>query len=187
MKRVTICLFALAMACGMLAGCGEQAASSGLPESVSSQSAESPSDSVSEESSESEISPAEESNTLSPVYASQIADGTYAIEVSSSSSMFRIVDAQLTVAGREMTAVLTLSGTGYEKLYMGTGEEALVGSDDTCIYFVEGAEGQYTYEVPVAALERETDVAAWSIRKQTWYDRVLVFQSSSLPGDAITQ
>lgn len=84
-----------------------------------------------------------------------------------------------------MTAVLSLSGTGYEKLYMGTGEEALADTDDKYIYFVENAEGAYTYTVPVAALDQDTNVAAWSIRKQTWYDRVLVFQSSGLPADAL--
>ena len=107
-------------------------------------------------------------------------DGTYSIEVESSSSMFKIVDAQLTISGDEMSAVLTLSGTGYEKLYMGTGEDALQDSDDKCIYFVENAEGQYTYEVPVVALDQDIDCAAWSIRKQEWYDRVIVFDSSTM-------
>lgn len=108
---------------------------------------------------------------------SQIPDGTYAIEVSSSSSMFRIVDAQLKVEAGAMSAVLTLSGTGYEKLFMGTGEEALSASEDDFIHFVEDDQGAYTYEVPVEALDTETDVAAFSIRKQTWYDRVLIFQT----------
>jgi ABC-type proline/glycine betaine transport system ATPase subunit len=61
---------------------------------------------------------------------SEIKDGTYSITVESSSSMFNIVDCQLTVTDGEMTAVMTLSGTGYSKLYMGTGEEALQDTDD---------------------------------------------------------
>lgn len=122
--------------------------------------------------------------SLVPIYANQIKEGTFAITVSSSSSMFRIVDAQLTVRDGKMSAVLALSGDGYEKLYMGIGEEALADTDDKCIYFVENAEGLYTYEVPVEALDKEIDCAAWSIRKQQWYDRVLVFQSSSMPKDA---
>jgi sirohydrochlorin cobaltochelatase len=121
---------------------------------------------------------------LLPIYGNEIKDETYAIEVSSSSSMFKIVDAQLTVAGGKMTAVLTLSGDGYEKLYMGTGEQALADTDEKCIYFVKDAEGMYTYEVPVEALDKETDVAAWSINKQQWYDRVLVFLSAQIPADA---
>lgn len=131
----------------------------------------------------------QEDNTekADPVYGNQIKDGTYNIEVPSSSSMFKIVDAQLTVKGGEMSAVLTLSGTGYEKLYVGTGEEALADTDDKCIYFVENPEGKYTYEVPVEVLNQDINCAAWSIRKGKWYDRVLVFQSSMIPDDAITE
>ena len=122
---------------------------------------------------------------LTPVTADRIEDGAYSIEVESSSSMFRVVDAQLTVADGAMTCVLTLSGTGYEKLYLGTGEEAAADSDDTCIYYVENDEGAYTYTAPVEALDQEIDCAAWSIRKQQWYDRVLVFEASSLPEGAL--
>jgi len=129
----------------------------------------------------------QEADEMTPIYANQIKDGTYAIEVSSSSSMFKIVDAQLTVADGQMSAVLTLSGDGYLKLYMGTGDEALADTDDKCVYFVEDAEGMYTYEVPVAALDMEDDCAAWSIRKEKWYDRILVFQSALIPEDALIE
>ena len=118
--------------------------------------------------------------SLAGCKSNTVQDGIYTISVKSSSSMFRIVDARLTINGDEMSAVLTLSGTGYEKLYMGTGEDALQDTDDKCVYFVENAEGKYTYEVPVAALDQDIDCAAWSIRKQKWYDRVLVFDSSTL-------
>lgn len=111
-------------------------------------------------------------------------DGTYNIDVTSSSSMFRIVDCELNVSDGKMTADMTLSGTGYEKLYMGTGEEALASSEDDYIYFEENAEGQYVYTVPVKALDTDIDCAAFSIRKQEWYDRTLVFESQSLPENA---
>ena len=127
---------------------------------------------------------AEENRT--PVYGADVEDGTYQIEVESSSSMFRIVDAQLEVAGDEMTATMTLSGTGYLKLFMGTGEEALEASEEAYIPFVEDAEGAYTYTVPVSALDTEIDCAAYSKRKETWYDRKLVFLSASLPEGVVT-
>ena len=120
-----------------------------------------------------------------PLYASDIAPGTYAIDVASSSTMFRIVDAQLTVADDAMTCVLTLSGTGYGKLYMGTIEQAEAAPETACIPFVENAEGAYTYTVPVEALNADTPCAAWSIRKEAWYDRTLVFESGRIPADAI--
>ena len=65
-----------------------------------------------------------------------------------------------------MTAVLTLSGTGYLKLFMGTGEEALGSTDDDCVFYLEDSEGKYTYEIPIEALDQEFDCAAWSIRKE---------------------
>lgn len=126
-----------------------------------------------------------ENGEKSPVYADKVNDGTYSIEVTSSSSMFKIVDCQLTVEDGEMTAVMTLSGTGYEKLYMGTGEEAESAPDDSCIYFAENPEGKYTYTVPVEALDKDIDCAAWSIKKQKWYDRTIVFESETLPDGAI--
>ena len=110
----------------------------------------------------------------------QLADGEYSISVDSSSSMFKVVNCKLTVANGEMTAVMTLSGTGYGKLFMGTGEEAANADESAYIPFVEDAEGNYTYTVPVAALDTPIQCAAWSIKKSEWYDRDLVFKSDSI-------
>ena len=119
-----------------------------------------------------------------PITVDLLNEGIYPIEVKSSSSMFRIVQCDLIVSENEMQAVMTLSGKGYEKLFMGTGEEALSFSDEDYIFFVENQDGKYTYTVPVSALDEEIDCAAWSIKKQKWYDRKLVFQSGSLTEDA---
>ncbi|MEG1559619.1 MAG: hypothetical protein RRY79_02145 [Clostridia bacterium] len=130
--------------------------------------------------------PTSSANTeIKPIEASQVASGTYTITVTSSSSMFRIVDAKLTVKDGKMSAILTLSGKGYSKLYIGTGAEALVEKEDQFIPFVENAEGKYTYEVPVAYLNKEINCAAWSSKKEEWYDRVLIFRSEGIPVDAI--
>ena len=55
-----------------------------------------------------------------PVCGADVADGVYEVEVESSSSMFRVEKAELQVREGEMRAVLTLGGTGYLKLFMGT-------------------------------------------------------------------
>lgn len=110
----------------------------------------------------------------------KVADGTYTIDVTSSSSMFKIDNAVLTVKDGEMSAILTLSGTGYEKLYMGTAADAAKASDGDFAFYKEDAEGKYTYEVAVPALDEDVACAAFSIKKQEWYDRVLVFQSATL-------
>ncbi len=119
-----------------------------------------------------------------PITADQLNDGAYEIEVASSSSMFKIDKCELTVADGEMSAVMTMNGTGYLYLFMGTGEEAVKAQEEDYIPFVENEDGQHTYEVPVEALDAGIDCAAFSKRKEQWYDRTLVFLASSLPEDA---
>lgn len=109
----------------------------------------------------------------------ELTDGVYRIEVESSSSMFRIEKAELTVADGEMTAVITLSGTGYGKLYMGTAEAAPAADETAYITFAEDADGAYTYTLPVAALDQPIDCAAFSIKKGEWYDRQITFLSAT--------
>lgn len=120
-----------------------------------------------------------------PVYGSDIIDGTYDIEVDSSSSMFRIVKAQLTVKEGEMSAVITLGGKGYLRLFMGTGEEALQASESDYAEYVEDADGAYTYEVKVEALDKELECTGFSKRKEKWYDHQIVFEADSLEADAL--
>lgn len=123
--------------------------------------------------------------TTDPLSASQIAEGTYDIAVDSDSSMFNIDAASLTVADGAMTCVITLGGTGYGKLFMGTADEAANASDSNFIPFVEDADGRYTYEVPVEQLNVETPCAAWSTKKEQWYDRTLTFTANGIPADSI--
>ena len=62
--------------------------------------------------------------TPTPTPEATVANGIYSMDVTSSSSMFKVVDCILTAKDGKMSAVLTLSGTGYGYLYMGTKEEA---------------------------------------------------------------
>lgn len=170
LQKTIAVTIAAALAAFSLAGC---ASSSGNDKASS--------DSVSQEKTEQAASEQE------PITADKIVDGTYSITVDSSSSMFKIVDAQLTVKDGAMDCVMTLSGTGYGKLFMGTGDEAAAATDAECIPYVENAEGKYTYDVPVQALDQDTACAAWSIKKEQWYDRTLVFESAgvTLRADAL--
>lgn len=113
-----------------------------------------------------------------PVLADAIKDGVYEIKVDSSSSMFQITECELTVRDGAMSAVMTMSGTGYLKLYMGTGADA------DFIPFAENADGKHTFKVPVEALDKGIDCSAFSKKKEKWYDRVLVFRADSLPAEA---
>ncbi|RKJ57565.1 hypothetical protein D7Y09_05910 [bacterium 1XD42-1] len=181
MHKLPALLLPFMAACMIFSSCGTTAPQSSQEERKTEKisSEETPKDS------EPESQPEEEK--AGPIYGSQIKDGTYPIQVSSSSSMFRIIEAQLLVENGDMQAVLTLSGKGYGKLYMGTGEEALTDTEDHTIPFEENEAGQYTYTVPVPALNQEIDCAAWSIKKEKWYDRILVFLSDGIPAEALSQ
>ncbi len=119
-----------------------------------------------------------------PIYGTDIVEGVYQVEVESSSSMFRVENAILTVEDGKLSAVLTLSGTGYLKLFMGTGEEAADSPASEYIGYKEVA-GKYTYTIPVEALDLPIDCAAFSRKKEKWYDRKLLFQAGSLPPGAV--
>ena len=113
-------------------------------------------------------------------------DGLYSIGVQSNSKMYNIAQCVLHVADGQMTAVITLTGNGYGYAYPGTAEEANAAPVDTWIPYVEDWDGAYTYAIPISALDEETAVAAYSRRYEKWYDRTLVFHSSTLaPYEAV--
>ena len=108
-------------------------------------------------------------------------NGIYKVNnVTSSSSMFNVVDCKLTSKNGKMSAVLTLSGTGYGYLYMGTKEEAAKADSSSWIPFVTDNNGKYTYTVPVEALDKGINVAAYSTKNKIWYDRKLTFKSETV-------
>lgn len=113
------------------------------------------------------------------------ADGTYKITVETGEKMFKVTDAELIVENGTMTAVVTLSGTGYGYLYAGTVNAGDTDGLDTVaeadrIAYVENEQGEYTYEVPVAALNKPLDFGSFSTKNQVWYDRHLTFKADTL-------
>lgn len=124
---------------------------------------------------------------MTPIYAGAVKDGVYEISVDSSSSMFKITSCRLTVENGAMRAKMTMGGTGYLKLYMGIGEEAVKASEQEYIPYVEHEDGTHSFEVPVEALDMGIACSAFSKNKEKWYDRELVFRSDSLPAEAFTE
>ncbi|MDO5551932.1 MAG: hypothetical protein Q4F76_12230 [Lachnospiraceae bacterium] len=123
---------------------------------------------------------------MTPIYGTEIKDGVYPITVDSSSSMFHITDCKLTVTDGSMEARITMSGTGYGKLYLGTGEEAVKAAEADYIPSVEDETGACTFLLPVEALDAGISCSAFSKKKEKWYDRTLVFRADSLPADAFS-
>lgn len=177
-QRISLLLAGL-LTLTLLAGCGNTTSSS-------SASASAPAKDTSQVAGSSEMAtPADVTdNSMEPVYGSDLKDGVYSITVDSSSSMFNITACELTVQDGEMTAVMTMGGTGYLYVYMGTGEEAAAADESAYISFEETADGAHTFTVPVEALDKGVNCAAFSKKKEQWYDRTLVFRADSLPADA---
>ena len=120
-----------------------------------------------------------------PIEGSMVEDGTYDVRVNCSSSMFSIEKAVLHVQDGVMTADLTMGGTGYLYVYPGSAEEAAAAPEEDLIAYTENEEEQHVFTIPVKALDDVTKCAAFSKRKEKWYDRSLVFASTSLPSDAL--
>ena len=83
-----------------------------------------------------------------------------------------------------MTATMHMGGKGYLYVYMGTGEQAAVADEADYIPFTEEADGTHSFTVPVDALDEGIDCAAFSKKKEKWYDRTILFRADSLPMDA---
>ena len=184
-KNIYGIMAAVCLSSVLAAGCGEKNQAETLP----AQSSETLSVQVSETVAATEETAEQQSvgtEGMTPVLASELRDGVYQIQVDSSSSMFRIEACELTVKDGSMTADMKMGGTGYLKLYMGTGEEAAKAPEEKMIPFEEAADGSHHFTVPVEALDKELDCAAFSKKKEKWYDRVLVFRADSLPADALT-
>lgn len=128
-----------------------------------------------------------EEDAVVPIYGSNVKDGVYEVTVDSSSSMFRITDCELNVENGDMTAVMTMGGTGYRYLYMGSKEQAANAAEESYITYEENADGAHTFTVPVEALDLGISCAAFSKKKETWYDRTLLFRGDSLPQEAFGQ
>ena len=110
----------------------------------------------------------------------QVSDGSYKVNVTSSSSMFKVTNCVLTSKDGNMTAKLTLSGTGYDYLYVGTSAEAALADKSKWIPYVEDENGMYTYTIPVSLLDTGISVAAFSNKRKLWYDRTLTFFSAGM-------
>ena len=119
-----------------------------------------------------------------PVYGRDVSDGIYPIQAASSSSFFRIADAALQVKGDTLTARITVPSLSYRYVYPGTAEEAEKAGPDRWIEREE-ADGSSVFAFPINALDQRTDCAAFSVNRQKWYDRILVFDAASLPPEAL--
>ncbi len=124
--------------------------------------------------------------TPTPTPSTTPADGIYSTTAETGADMFKVVATELTVKNGEMTAKITLSGTGNKLLYMGTKEEAAndeanaISPCATVKYTTEEGEEKdvYQFEIPVSALDTPLTMA--SKGRSKWYDRTVTISSANL-------
>lgn len=117
--------------------------------------------------------------TASETENKTLTDGSYQVDVDTGNKMFKVTNCILTSEKGKMYAVITLSGTGYDYLYMGPAADAAEAAAKDYISYVADEAGKYTYKVPVESLDKGIAVAAHSIKNDKWYDRTLIFSSAS--------
>lgn len=117
--------------------------------------------------------------TASETENKTLTDGNYQVDVDTGNKMFKVTNCILTSEKGKMYAVITLSGTGYDYLYMGSAADAAEAAAKDYISYVADETGKYTYKVPVESLDKGIAVAAHSIKNDKWYDRTLIFSSAS--------
>ena len=118
---------------------------------------------------------------MTPLFADSLLEGEYPVTVDSSSSMFRIAECLLTVQDGALTARLTMGGSSYGWLYPGTAQEAASADHADHIPAEIDENGATVFTFPVQGLDMGIPCAAFSLNKELWYDRTLVFRSDSLP------
>lgn len=123
---------------------------------------------------------------LTPIAASALREGSYPIDCACSSSMFKIDSCELVVADGGMKVRLTMGSSSFPYLYQGTAEQAAAASEAD--YLVpEDVDGAPVFTLAVDALDAPVNCAAYSKKKELWYDRTLVFRADSLPAEAFVE
>ena len=119
-----------------------------------------------------------------PIYGYDLNDGSYEIQVNSSSPFFRIEKAVLNVKDGKMDAIMTMSSYSYDYIYMGTAEDAAKADLSEYIKYKKQS-GYYTFAIEVPYLNHKFNCAAFSNRKQKWYNREILFDAGTLDKDAL--
>ena len=118
---------------------------------------------------------------MTPIPGEWVADGSYEVSVQSSSPFFRIVSATLEVDNGAMTLDFLIGSESYSRVCLATAEAA------DGAPWIEGnvVSGGTRFDVPVTALDQPFQVAAYSVNRERWYDRLLLVEASSLPEGAL--
>ena len=165
MKRVFSCVVAASLVLSLLVGCGASSTASSAASSADS-------------------SEAASSVASSAAETAALPDGVYTAEFDTDSSMFHANEAcdgkgTLTVENGQMTFHVSLASTHIVNLYLGKASDAadheadwLQPTTDTVTYSDGTSEEVYGFDIPVAAVDADFDLAILGT-KGKWYDHVV--------------
>ena len=125
-----------------------------------------------------------EEEGMTPITADKLNAGTYDVTVTSSSSMFKVRNAKITVADGKITATFDLSKS-YTWFFMGATEQ-IAAADSAA--FIEGKateEGLWSYTTEISALDEGIVCSAYSKNKDQWYPELILFRADSLADGAL--
>ncbi|MCR5099713.1 MAG: hypothetical protein K6B14_12315 [Lachnospiraceae bacterium] len=122
---------------------------------------------------------------MTPVTVDMLNQGAYTITMRSSSSMFKVDSVELDVLDDIMEVKLYMHSNAYSHMFIGTAQEAAASGGP--YLQLQGLVDTGFFSFPINALDEGIQVAAFSVRKQKWYDRTILFEASSLPDEAFRE
>ncbi len=203
-RRIASLLLSALLLLGLLAGCGgssaQEAAAHAEAEVVAPAAAESPAapEETADESTgdaAGKVAGAEDMTEvvevleegMVPIGADALREGVWPVEMKSSSSMFKADHCEILVENGEMQAVLYMTSEAYLYMYAGTATEAAAAPEAEYITLESAGDGLNSFTLPLEALDAPLECAAYSRRKELWYDRTLLFRADSLPLEAFAE
>lgn len=108
--------------------------------------------------------------------------------VTTDPGMFSVTEATLSKTAEGMKAKVTLKGTGYDVLYLGSDEDAK--KDDGKNWIIpcetkgEGENQQYVFEIPVSALNTSIPIATHGTKSKKWFNHTITFNFNTNTVDA---
>ena len=108
-----------------------------------------------------------------------LTDGTYQVNAEAGGKMFRVTNCVMTVKNGQMTAAVTLSGQGYNRIYLGDVNNA---PDDEKNWILPDSllAEQYTFQIPVEKLDEVMNIAVHTTKSNKWDTRTLTFHSEGM-------
>ena len=108
-----------------------------------------------------------------------LTDGNYQVNAEAGGKMIRVTNCVMTVKNGQMTAAVTLSGRGYNRIYLGDVKDAPNDESNWILPDSLLAE-QYTFQIPVEKLDEVMTIAVHTTKSNKWDTRTLTFHSEGM-------